>query len=85
MTIELLPGTRLAPDVHLHMCLQNMQGVKGVIVVKIGEHGAVDISTSNITVSELAFASLNLQLYTADVVNGRPPEGTDLIKPPGAA
>lgn len=85
MTVELLPGARLSPDVHLHMCLQNMEGVKGVIVLKIDEHGAVDISTSNITVTELAFASLNLQIHTAEVVSGRPPEGTDLIKPPGAA
>lgn len=87
MTIELLPGARLTPQVLLHQVLQNLEGVKGIIVLKVGETGAVDIVNSAITLHELAYAATQLQIHTNKVIgpDENLPEGTSLRPPPGAA
>lgn len=85
MTVELFPGAALAPDVLLHQCLQDMEGVESAIVLKIDADGGVQISMSRMTLMTLAYAAMKLRLYADDVVSGRPPDGTDVIRPPGAA
>jgi hypothetical protein len=76
MTIELMPGAPLAPDVLLHQCLQTLEGTKAVIVLKVDEHGAIGIAMSRMTMHELVYASTMLRLYVDDVVTGNVPEGT---------
>lgn len=85
MSVELLPGAQCTPEVLMHMCLQNMSDTTGVIVLKIDGHGAVDICMSRISLRDLAYASLQLQIHTVETVSGDLPDGTDLIVPPGAA
>ena len=83
--VVLLPGAALAPDVLLHQVLENMAGIKGVIVLKINEHGAVEVCNSRLSLYELAYAAMIFELYAKDCVSGNPPDGVGMFVPPGAA
>lgn len=85
MSIEILPGAACAPEVLLHRCLEDMSQTKGVIVLTVNEHGAVEIYTSQITLNNLAYAALKLQSYAAKSIDGEPPEGAEFFAPKGAA
>lgn len=78
MSVELMPGTRLSPQVHLAMVAEQLDGVKGLIVLKVDEHGAVDVSMSCLSLSDVAYASLILHLHAADLAKGTPPEGATM-------
>lgn len=83
--IEIFPGAPVSPEVLLHRLLEHMQETKGVIVLAVNEHGAVQIYTSCITLNNLAYASLKLQSYAAKVIDGEPPDGAEYFTPKGAA
>ena len=62
------------------------QGVKGVIVLKIDENSAVDISMSNISLTELAYAAMRLQGHAQRCIDpdSAPPEGQEFRPRDGA-
>lgn len=83
--IEILPGAPISPEVLLHRCLEDMSETKGVIVLRVDQHGAVEVYTSRITLHDLAYAALKLQSYAAKTIDGDAPEGTEYLAPKGAA
>lgn len=86
MTVALLPGARLSPEVLLHQVLQSMDGVKGVIVLKVDEDGGVDICMSSISLTELAYAAMRLNIHAQRTIDpdSAPPEGQE-FRPRGPA
>lgn len=87
MSIEILPGSSIAPDVLLHRLLEDMSETKGIIVLRLNEHGAVDICMSRVTLNSLAYATLRLQAHTQRTIDPDlgPPEGVEFSGPKGAA
>mgnify|MGYP006921417719 CR=1 FL=1 len=85
MGIEILPGAPVSPEVLLHRLLEDMSQTKGVIVLSLDENGAVQIYTSQITLSSLAYATMRLQSYATKSIDGEPPEGAEFFAPKGAA
>lgn len=87
MSIEILPGSAMAPEVLLHRLLEDMSETKGVIVLRLNEHGAVDIRMSQITLYQLAYAAIRLQVYAQRAIDPdtEPPEGAEFFGPKGAA
>lgn len=83
MTVELLPGAQCSPEVMLHLQLQDMAKVKGAILLTLNEHGAVEVLTSCVTLSNLAYASLMLQIYAAECAKGTPPDNAQYFPPEG--
>lgn len=86
MTIEVLPGAQLSPEALLHLVLQNMKGVKGVIVLKVAEHGGVDISMCGISMVELSYAAMRLHGHVQRCIDPdvAPPEGQEFHPKDGA-
>ena len=85
MGIERFPGSPCSPDVLLHLMLEDMSDVKGVVVLTVDKHGAVETYTCQVTLGELALSAVSFQNYVTKVVSGDPPDGTDLRIPPESA
>lgn len=85
MTVKLLPGAALSPEVLFHQCLQDMSDTSKAIVLCIDPDGAIEIFTSRISMHDLAYAALKLQSYAAKTIDGDAPQGTDYFIPKGAA
>jgi hypothetical protein len=85
MSIEIMPGAAVSPEVLLHRLLEDMSDTKGVIVLSVDPHGAVQVYTSQITLHDLAYAALKLQSYAAKTIDGDTPDGTEYRKPTGVA
>lgn len=84
MSIEIFPDAAVSPEVLMHRLLEDMSGTKGVIVLSVDGHGAVQVYTSQITLHDLAYAALTLQSYAARTIDGDAPDGTTYRKPPEA-
>jgi hypothetical protein len=85
MSIEILPGAAVSPEVLMHRLLEDMSETKGIIVLSVDAYGAVQVYTSQITLHDLAYAALKLQSYAAKTIDGDAPDGTEYRTPKGAA
>lgn len=78
--VALFPGAPLTPKV-----FQAMEDgdCDSIITVKMKD-GIVDVTMSRMSIADMAFMALKLQLHVEATVQGRPPEGTDIITPESA-
>jgi hypothetical protein len=77
--VELFPGTPLTPEVLVQM--EDTTDCKAMVIVKMNADGIVDISMSRLSMADLAFMALKLQLHVNETIQGRPPDGTDVVTP----
>ena len=70
MSIDLLPGAVLTPTVLLHQTLSSADRIAGVIVITTDPDGIVDVSWSNMTRAQMAFAAMRFMDKAQEVLRG---------------
>lgn len=81
MTVELFPGVKLTPPVLLHQALEEVGDARAVLLVTMNADETVDVSMSCMSLRDLSFMQLKVQLFVADMVSNEPPEGTRTFIP----
>lgn len=82
--VELFPGTRLTPEVLLHQTMEDLSDCQAMVIIKMRKDDTVDVSMSCLSMANLAFMTLMLQLHTVKTVQSDPPEGARIFAPDGA-
>jgi hypothetical protein len=76
MTVELLPGAKLTPAVHLHQLLEGAATLKAVLVVTLDADDTMQVTWSNMPVAHLAMAAIAVDAKVrATVLNEVAPDG----------
>ena len=79
--IELFPGTKISPPVLLHQSLENMDDCKAVLVITMNKGDEVDIAMSCMSLANLSFMLVKMQMFVASMVNGDPHERGRIFGP----
>ena len=74
--LRLMPGVKCSPTVMLHMALEDMSKTRGVVLLTMGTDDCVEVYTSCMSIADLAFATMKLQIHLTEIMKGETPEGT---------
>ena len=66
-----LPGTRLTPEVVLHQCVDEIDSLKAVVVLKLDKEGDSYATWSQMDLGDLCYLLTKLQSRVHEIMSGR--------------